>query len=310
MTRDQFINLYSELRPQHLQPTCITTGFRNTGIYPISIKPLEKHFRQAPIDELERQLQTRTQNPQQVALQVEDRGLQLKITGILTNEPADTSAIGEKVFIQDYGSCLRINPQASYHAVCDQLLIEPEADRRAILIQAIRNWCERQELKVKTYKYAGNLFYQATVDNKRAAVEAKDRTHLGLGKVIDRDAWQAIQQRKKEEEVIAMRLKEEKEIAKRTRQLMAEKKRDAASKKREERAQKRPLQASTPTPAKRRRIPHTTSQLSQVQSYTEWPGEMYASIGQYPPPPSVLSDAASSALSYLGGDVVDSQDGI
>ena len=56
--------------------------------------------------------------------------------------------------------------------------------------------------------------------------------------MLNQDAWRAIQQRKKEEEeeddAITLRLKQERETAKWTRQFIAKMKRHAASRKRED----------------------------------------------------------------------------
>jgi hypothetical protein len=294
MSKDIFIELYGQLRPQHLNTETVLTGFRNAGIIPLSLKPLEKYFRKAPINDLQRPLQSRQET---AATEKEDRGLILEITGIETNLPAHPQAVGDQVFIShENPSFLRLNPAASYHAICDQLAIESCPSRRNLLIEAIRNWCERQELKVKTYKYAGNLFYQTSIEGKKAAAEAKDRSHLGLGKVIDRDAWLAIQQRKQEEESEARRLQEEKEAARKAAATAKAAAKEAAAAKA---AAKRAAKALTPTPAKRRRVGGTPSQLSQVQSLSEqeYPSSIPTSRVQRSPS---LVSVASEALSLLG----------
>lgn len=191
MCKDKFIELYASLRPLHFNADKIKEGFRDTGILPIDIKPLERHFRDAPIDELQRLLQIRQPTVQNQVVQ--DRGLQLpQATGIATNEVADTRLIGDLIFLATTNNAEpRVNPQASYHAVCDQITIEDNPVRREALVEALRTWCGRKELQSKTFKYAGNLLYNATVDNKKTAVEVRDRSHAGLGRIIDKDAWQA-----------------------------------------------------------------------------------------------------------------------
>jgi hypothetical protein len=294
VTRDIFIQLYAQLRPEHLDNKSICRGFEQSGIIPTSIRPLEKHFRNAPIETLGQTLQT-LQAPSTPAPAREDRGLVLEWTGVGTNTPADKSLSGEGVYIvHEHNNRVSVNPKAPYHAICEQLRVEDIPDRRDVLIDALQNWCERQEVKVKTYKYAGNIFYTSTVEGKKAAAEAKDRSHLGLGRSLDREAWLAEKARLDEEEEKLRKKKEEQQAKK---DAAAAKKVAAAAKKAAKRAAVAP---ATGVPLPKRRCESQPSRLTDIEllQNTEEVGEVRTGLPPASPMRSLATLASRALLVY------------
>ena len=95
---------------------------------------------------------------------------------------------------------VRINLNASYHAILDQSKIETNPENRNHLLEAIRGYYERRQLEVKTYKFAGSILYEANLENRRKTLD-KSRLYFGKARVIDKEVFNAICDREIEEAI-------------------------------------------------------------------------------------------------------------
>ena len=77
---------------------------------------------------------------------------------------------------------LVVNPRADYHKVLDQLVEEKDPARRSLLGEALRDWAGRRELESRAFKFIGNAYYSSTIQSKKDAAEASNRSHFGLAK--------------------------------------------------------------------------------------------------------------------------------
>lgn len=215
ITKDEFLEIYAQIRPQNFSFQAISNGWAQTGIRPVSMQPLERHFMNAPVNDLQRMLQTKQQQLEEGTAR-KDKGLTVELTGLKTINPADKLELN-KLF-KGQGRYLSVDPNASFHQVCDQILVEQDPQRRALLVEACRAWCDRKEIETKIYKIAGNLFYEAAVQNKKAVAESSSRAHLGLGRVVDEEAWAAHLEREAEAQAEATHTALEKQYQKCARQ--------------------------------------------------------------------------------------------
>lgn len=85
MKRDQFLPLYAGLRPNNLNTPTIMDGWKQTGLRPVSINILERHFKDQNNSEIaSRRLQTLSQD--QVEQQTRNLdSLTPQTTGVYTN---------------------------------------------------------------------------------------------------------------------------------------------------------------------------------------------------------------------------------
>jgi hypothetical protein len=292
VSKDQFLRTYSELRPQFFTSEKTYQAFELSGIRPISIQPLERHFYEPPLNELQRQLQRR----QQTEENRHDKGLLITTTGLGTVEPADSTLTGEAVYL--FEKRLVVNPRADYHKVLDQLVIEQDPAKRSILCEAIRNWISRRELESRAFKFIGNAYYESTMQSKKDVAEASNRSHFGLAKIWDKPAFDAEQKRIREVEEELQRQKREKERLKQERAVIKvqkeQEKQDRIAKRKEAAA----ARLANPPKRQRRAGP---SQLSQ--SFT--PDVLDPRLRQPQPTSPLLPSIALAGLGALS-DSVDS----
>jgi len=274
MKRDNFLPLYAELRPNNLNSSTIMDGWKQTGIRPVSLDVLERHFKDQNVNITPRKLQTlQVDNSQQLDTGP-DEGLQIQSTGVGTTQSAVPTA---SLFIK-HGRAVSINPYADYHEICAQIPLEKDPERLNTLIQALKSWCERKEIETKAFKITAHLFYESALQNKKNMTESSSRSHLGLCQTIDQEGWRARQDRLQKEE-------EAKEQAKLTKAAIT--------------AQKRTLRAAqiqTPPP-KRRRVAAGASQLSLTVTLDD----IDPVLRQVSPAPSLASIASLGldALSHI-----------
>jgi hypothetical protein len=259
MKRDHFLPLYAGLRPNNLNTLTIMDGWKQTGIRPVSVDVLERHFKDQNNNLAARKLQTLQPDQLQQQNSRLDEGLCVQITGISTTQPAES---GTSLFLA-HGRAESINPHADYHDICAQILVENEPERLNILVQSLQSWCERKELEAKLFKLTANLFYESSVQNKKTSAETSSRSHLGLCQTIDQDSWRARQERLQKQEEEAQRRKAAKAATKEKERL------DKIAAREETKlakaaitAQKRAAKAAARPTTKRRRLTGP-SQLSQ-----------------------------------------------
>jgi hypothetical protein len=139
--------------------------------------------------------------------------------------------------------------------------------------------------KVKAYKFAGNLFYTSSVQSKQQAAESKDRAHLGLGRIVDKESWHAEQARKEKERLDAEQVKAAaaaaKEKARQDKAVAKEKERQAKAaakeKERQDKAAAKEMERLAKLEARERKrtasaaglrdTPRKRSRLSQASFY-------------------------------------------